>query len=300
LWERYGHHRSLYGWYLTHEMNDLGRASAYYDPVAAYCRSLSPDMPVMCAPAGTPIIDKEALRRSKVDIFAYQDSAGAGYVPYRYTYDPENRIRMLDQVFGSYRKLHEGTEKHLWADLEIWEMDGSAGYAKAYPPPFSRVKRQIETEAKYVEMLTAYEVLGFLEPPRSGWRLKDRRAAALYRDYAAYLERRSRSADRHRRHDLREDRFELERRLGHLRRDRLIDPERYCVSATRKGTVARPSPSAASTPGGHDVPYSPDPHRRCPVLSRSSSALAWLLSCTLVFDPVTPSRRRRGVLRACR
>ncbi|HZP80242.1 MAG TPA: DUF4434 domain-containing protein, partial [Chthonomonadaceae bacterium] len=53
LWERYRQHRSLYGWYLTHEMNDLARASAYYNPIADTCHSLSPDMPVLVAPAGT-------------------------------------------------------------------------------------------------------------------------------------------------------------------------------------------------------------------------------------------------------
>ena len=66
-------------------------------------------------------------------------------------------------------------------------MDGTRGYSGAYPPAFSRVRRQIETEARYVELLTAYEVFGFLEPPGSAWRLQDRRAARLYRDYAAYL-----------------------------------------------------------------------------------------------------------------
>ncbi|MBI3920232.1 MAG: DUF4434 domain-containing protein, partial [Armatimonadetes bacterium] len=128
LWERYGHYRSFYGWYLTHEMNDLKRSSAYYDPVADFCHSLSPDKPVLVAPAGTPIINKESLAASHVDIFCYQDAVGAGYVPYQYTYIPESRIAILDEVFRGYRRLHEGTDKHLWGDLEIWEMDGSKGY----------------------------------------------------------------------------------------------------------------------------------------------------------------------------
>jgi hypothetical protein len=189
LWERYRRHPSFYGWYLTHEMNDLARASAYYDPVARFCHSLSPDKPVMVAPAGTPILTPELLARSEVDIFAYQDAVGSGYVPYRNTWDPEKRMAMLDEVFGRYRQLHQGTEKHLWADLEIWEMDGTRGYAGAYPPAFSRVRRQIEKEAGYVELITAYEVFGFLEPPGSAWQLADRRAARLYREYAEYAGR---------------------------------------------------------------------------------------------------------------
>lgn len=187
LWERYRHHRSLYGWYLTHEMNDLARASAYYNPLADALHTLSPDKPVMVAPAGTPLVTRRSLTDSRIDIFAYQDAVGAGYVPYRYTYQPEQRLRTLDAVFRAYRQAHAETGKHLWADLEIWEMDGTRGYSGAYPPPFSRVQRQIAAEAPHAELLTAYELFGFMEPPRSRNRLKDTRAAKLWEEYQRYL-----------------------------------------------------------------------------------------------------------------
>ena len=187
LWERYGGHASFYGWYLTHEMNDLARAAAYYNPLADFCHSLSPDTCVMVAPAGTPVITAEALAQSRVDVFAYQDAVGAGYVPYRYTYDPEQRLAGLAEVFAGYGKLHDGSDKHLWADLEVWEMDGSAGYSGAYAAAFPRVKRQLEIECRVVEMITAYEGWGFLESPGSGAKLKDPRAARLFTEYQAYL-----------------------------------------------------------------------------------------------------------------
>jgi Domain of unknown function (DUF4434) len=187
LWERYRHHRSFYGWYLTHEMSDLARASAYYNPLADVLHALSPDKPVMVAPAGTPIVTRRSLTDSRIDIFAYQDAVGAGYVPYRYTYQPEQRLRTLDEVFHAYGQAHEGTGKHLWADLEIWEMDGTRGYSGAYPSPFSRVKRQIAAEASHVELLTAYEVFGFMEPPRSRNRRKDPRSVKLWEEYQRYL-----------------------------------------------------------------------------------------------------------------
>ncbi|MBI2299607.1 MAG: DUF4434 domain-containing protein [Armatimonadetes bacterium] len=186
LWRRYGAHRSLYGWYLTHEMADLARASAYYDPVADACHALAPDKPVLCAPSGTPILDAAVLRASHVDIFAYQDAVGAGYVPGKYTYDPERRMAQLDECYRRYRAAHEGTGKHLWADLELWEMDGKSGYANAYPPPFDRVRRQIELECRYVEALTGYDVTGFFEPPGSDNPLVDARARTLFAAYGEY------------------------------------------------------------------------------------------------------------------
>jgi hypothetical protein len=185
LWQRYGHHPSFYGWYLTHEVNDLAAASAYYDPVADFCHSLCADKPVMAAPDGTPVLSKDTLARSKVDIFAYQDAVGPGYIPGKYTYEPENRLATLEQVYSEYRRVHEGTRKHLWADLEVWQMAGPE-YGHPFPASFDRVRRQIEIEAKHVELLTAYEVLGFLEAPESTLKLTDSRAAKLYRDYDAY------------------------------------------------------------------------------------------------------------------
>jgi hypothetical protein len=188
MWERYSHHKSLYGWYLTHEMNDLARASAYYNPVADFCHALSPDKVVLIAPAGTPVVTKESLRASSVDIVAYQDAVGSGYVPYKNTFNPENRMRMLDEMYARYAAWHEGTDKHCWTDLEIWEMDGKHGYSASYPPPFSRVRRQIETEAKYVPMITAYEWHGMMQDPKLKRPSVDERAYALFEAYRAYLD----------------------------------------------------------------------------------------------------------------
>ena len=186
LWRRYGQHPSLYGWYLTHEMNDLARASAYYDPVCAHVAGLAPGAPVLVAPAGTPIVDRDALARSRVDIFAYQDAVGAGYVPNVYTYDPRRRIETLDEIYAGYRAAHRDSGKHLWADLEIWEMDGSVGYTGAYPPSWERVAEQLKIAARHVDLVTAYEWSGFMDHPGSANPRTDPRALELYTRYAAY------------------------------------------------------------------------------------------------------------------
>lgn len=186
LWDRYGHHRSFYGWYLTHEMSDLARASAYYNPVADFCHHLAPEKPVLVAPADVPDLPTEVLKNSSVDIFAYQDAVGAGYVPGKYTYQPENRLKMLDEVFSRYRQFHEGTDKHCWADLEIWEMDGSQGYGGAYPASFARVQRQIDVERKHVPVLTAYAWHGYMHDPACRGNKIDPRAVQLFEAYAAW------------------------------------------------------------------------------------------------------------------
>ncbi len=192
LWELYGHHPSLYGWYLTHEANDIAKAGAYYDAVADFCKTLAPEKPVLVAPAGTPIISPEILRNSHVDIFAYQDAVGAGYKDYKYTLDPEQRIAELDEVYGHYRDTHAGTGKHLWTDLEIWRANPETGYAPFNPAPIGEVKRQIGIEAKYVEFITAYEFFCSMAPPESTLRLGGDEAVRLYEGYREWVDGRAR------------------------------------------------------------------------------------------------------------
>jgi hypothetical protein len=196
LWQKYGHHRSFYGWYLTHEMGDLAKSSAYYNPVADFCHNLAPEKPVLAAPADVPAMPKKALQESSVDIFAYQDAVGSGYVPGKYTYKPDNRIVMLDEVYARYRGFHEGTDKHFWSDLEVWEMDGSQGYGGAYPAAFERVKRQIEIERKYMPVLTAYAWHGYLHDPACRASKIDPRAVQLFQSYSAWKKQHDRPVEK--------------------------------------------------------------------------------------------------------
>lgn len=187
LWGRYGRRKSFYGWYLTHEMNDLARSAAYYDPVARFCKGLAPEKPVLIAPAGTPIWTTEAIRGTSVDIFAPQDAVGAGYMPYVYTYDPAKRIAELDRIYAGYSRVFAGSDKHLWTDLEIWEMDGKSGYSNSYPPTMDRVRQQITAQTPHVDMLTAYTYFGFMQHPGAAPIERDARAIKLHGDYVAYL-----------------------------------------------------------------------------------------------------------------
>lgn len=186
LWKQYGGHQSLYGWYMTHETTSMKILGPIYDPVARYLDRFGPEKPVLAAPTGNPDISRDEVKASEVDVFAYQDAVGAGYNNRAYTYNPENRMVQLKEHYGRYRANHEGTNKHLWSDLELWEMDGTQGYSGAYPADFSRVRRQLEIEADYVDFVTGYDWSGFMEEPDSAAPLVDRRAVALFTAYQGY------------------------------------------------------------------------------------------------------------------
>ena len=186
LWNLYQHEPSFYGWYLTHEANDIQQASAaHYNAMTEVLRDFAADKPVMVSPAGTPIISPTILANSAVDIFAYQDAVGAGYVPFHHTFDPQQRIGMLDDVFSSYQAAHSGVDKHLWANLESWEMAGPT-YANPFPADFARLRQQLDIEKDYVDSISSYEWLGFFEHPDSTLQLGGPAAVDLYTKYRDY------------------------------------------------------------------------------------------------------------------
>ncbi|MEO2049513.1 MAG: DUF4434 domain-containing protein [Pirellulales bacterium] len=186
LWDLYRHEPAFFGWYLTHEANEIQQASvAFYNPMTDILRQFEADKPVMVSPSGTPIISPTILADSHVDIFAYQDAVGAGYIPYVNTFDPQQRIDTLDAVYSSYQNAHNGVDKHLWANLEAWEMTGPT-YGNPFPADFSRLMQQLEIEKNYVDVISSYEWLGFFEHPETTVSLGGQEAVDLYTDYRHY------------------------------------------------------------------------------------------------------------------
>jgi hypothetical protein len=188
LWNLYGSQPSFYGWYLAHEANEIGPAStAYYNNSVAMLRGFEADKPVLISPSGTPVISPSILSNSQVDVFAYQDAVGAGYVPYAYTYDPQQRIAQLNSVYASYAAAHSGVNKHLWTNLENWQMNGP-NYTNAFPAPIDRVLQQLNIQKNYVDVISSYEWIGFTEDPASTVGMWGNRARNLYTGYRAYYD----------------------------------------------------------------------------------------------------------------
>lgn len=186
LWELYRHEPSFYGWYLSHEANDIARASqSYYNSAVSMLRRFEADKPVMISPAGTPQVSSGVLNSSAVDVFIYQDAVGAGYVPYRYTYDSLQRISTLDSVYAAYAAAHAGLNKHIWSNLENWEMDGPS-YGNAYSANIERILQQLAIEKNYVDVISSYEWFGFAEHPASTVAMGGAAAVSLYNAYRDY------------------------------------------------------------------------------------------------------------------
>ncbi len=65
IWEKYGAYKSFYGWYMTHEPSYLFSTGngdlKFFDTIINRVRMKWPDKIVMCAPTGTPQIDRKSV-----------------------------------------------------------------------------------------------------------------------------------------------------------------------------------------------------------------------------------------------
>ncbi|TAH64377.1 MAG: DUF4434 domain-containing protein [Anaerolineaceae bacterium] len=196
IYNLYKNYKSFYGWYISHECQDITWANYFYNPVADYMHSIAPEKPVLVSPAAvTPwlIVDQMriALSNSSVDIFNYQDSVGAGYdeTTFTYTYNPQIRINQMDAMYQKYLIEHQNSNqnKHFWANIEAWEMTGPE-YTNAYAADYLRYKQQLDIVSKYVESISSYETGGFLESPSSAVKLGGQPAIDLYTHYKNYYD----------------------------------------------------------------------------------------------------------------
>lgn len=196
IYSLYKDYSSFYGWYISNECQDITWANYFYNPVADYMHLISPEKPVLVSPAAvTPWLIvgqmRTALANSKVDIFSYQDSVGAGYdeTTFTYTYDSQIRISQLDAMYQKYLTEHQNStqNKHFWANIEAWEMAGPT-YTNAYAADYLRYKQQLDIVAKYVDSISSYESGGFLESPSSTVGLGGQAATDLYSNYKNYYD----------------------------------------------------------------------------------------------------------------
>lgn len=180
LWERYGHHRSLYSWYISEEM--LG--SLYYDYSAyipgetwrdvaaffadysAFVRELTPTMPV-------------SLATNNQRLHEYGDEwrqilAGIDILfPFMFARDLENlNISQIQQ-------LCDETKTRMWVDMEMFAFPFDEGLK---PKTCDELIREIEIYDD-VEQIFGYQFTGIMNDPDSPFNLGGEAAKQLYRDY---------------------------------------------------------------------------------------------------------------------
>lgn len=187
--EKYGRHKSFFGWYLPDE---VGLDPYFTDVFIKYVadnnregKRLLPGSKTLIAPYGTKNIVADAkfckqLERLDADIIAYQDEVGC----LRAT------TATSAAVFEKLRHAHDkAPQRTLWADVEVFDWEGPPNQPTTplIPAPFERVKRQLDAVSPFVDLITIYQYQGLMSQPGSKAATGHRDATTLYRDYVRWL-----------------------------------------------------------------------------------------------------------------
>lgn len=180
---KYGHHASFYGWYWP----DEAEIHPYYSPEfiryvnlnSHVARQLKPASKIMIAPYGTRNArpDDTYIRQldgMDVDIIAYQDEVGVR----------KSKPTETSAFYEGLRRAHDRSQRSkIWADVEIFEFEGTVYKSALLPASFERVVRQLEAVSPWVDQILVYQYLGMMNAPGTPAFAGSPASRTLFTDY---------------------------------------------------------------------------------------------------------------------
>lgn len=187
LAELYAHHESFYGWYFPDEACIILRFSKdftkYVNLCSAHCRNLTPNKKTLIAPYGTNLVYAgnsfiRQLAELDVDFIAYQDEVGVR----------KTKVQRTAILFEKLRRAHDKAGRsQLWADIELFDFEGTVYGSALIPADFERVKKQLENVSDFADKILCYQYLGLMNRPGTPSFAGHETSAAFYEKYAKYI-----------------------------------------------------------------------------------------------------------------
>lgn len=189
IFQRYGHHKSFYGWYWARESYVAPYFSEdfikYINISSEHARKLMPNAKILTAPYGTKNAvcdDKfiDQLRRLDVDIIAYQDTVGC------FATD----VAGSRKAFEILRKAHDAVpERALWADVETFDWEGPDNKKETplISATFERLESQLEAVSPFVDRTLVFIFQGLFTNPDSIAYTGYKEGARYWNEYKSWL-----------------------------------------------------------------------------------------------------------------
>lgn len=165
--EKYGHHKSFYGWYYPNETGIDGHYSPifidYVNACSAEAARLTPKAKTLIGPYGTRQVKADdkfvrQLEELDVDFIAYQDEIGVEKTKV------EESAAFFEQLYNAHKKA---AKAKLWADVEVFRFEGQVYKSALLPAAPERVIQQLEAVSPYVEKILIYQYGGLINKPGS-------------------------------------------------------------------------------------------------------------------------------------
>jgi hypothetical protein len=183
LFDLYGRHKSLYGWYISEEMfgslydewkelpNEAYRhVVRFFQEYTKFARSLTPTKPVALAPNN---IRFHEFAKEWGEILSNIDIL----IPFAFARDPLNiNIAQIQEICNR-------AKTRLWVDMEMFLFPLDNGLV---PKSIDELVTEIRSYDA-VEQIFGYQFTGIMNPPQSTHNLGGRPAKELYAAYRDYL-----------------------------------------------------------------------------------------------------------------
>jgi len=183
--EKYGHHKSFYGWYFPNETAINGHYQDFFINYVNSCSSevhrLTPGAKILIAPYGTRNVspdDKYISQLESLDVsfIAYQDEIGVN----------KTKVEESEKFFEQLHKMHQkaGRSK-LWADVEFFRFEGETYKSALLPADPERIIKQLEAVSPFVDKLFIYQYIGLVNKPSTDVFAGHPDSALLYEKFFA-------------------------------------------------------------------------------------------------------------------
>ena len=189
LWQRYGHHPSFYGWYVSAEaygslIPDQGEQEkdhyrqqviAFFREFQGYCRRLAPEKPVMLAPNAHGMLESRdvwPLVLAHVDIVC----------PFAFGRMPAGDITG-EQAAELWQSMSNKAGTHLWMDMEAFLFDGKA----LVPRPIDGLMQDMQRFPNF-EKILCYQYSGIFNAPDLRITPGGPATVVLYQGYLHYMQ----------------------------------------------------------------------------------------------------------------
>lgn len=191
LWEKYAHHPSFYGFYVSEEgMGSLDcfetdsakkekrrqEVLHFFKEFKQFCHKLAPDKPVMFAPNGWGVGEARQLYPEllkNVDIIC----------PFAFARMPEHDLTGIEAV-TLLQQFCNAAGAHLWLDLEAFLFDDKEQYL--VPRPIEEIKKDLLLFDTF-EKVICYQYPGVFNDPEMSVRIGEESTIRLFQDYREYL-----------------------------------------------------------------------------------------------------------------
>ncbi len=183
LWDKYGHHPSFYGWYVSEEQ-DGGLADAqarkdivnFFKEFSKFIKAKTPDKPIMLATNSHNLRGAEDTYRKllpNLDILC----------PFGFHRMPDTDLTG-EQAAAKLQTLCDEAGSHLWMDMEVFNF---AENNALVPRPISGLLSDLHRFPNF-EKILCYQYPGLLNSPGISIKPGGPNTVKLYLDYKQYLD----------------------------------------------------------------------------------------------------------------